>query len=100
MIEIKYHECDKPKIDYAFKIFDADILNGKFGKRIRFYFTRHNGERDWWTLHPYRKYVDAGEEQPDCIKINGKRYIGDDLYKLAREILLKKEAEVLDILEG
>lgn len=98
MIEIKFRKGDKPQLDYAFKFFNADILDDKLGKRIRFYFTRRDNELDWWILYPYEKY--AGEEPSDYIKINGELYTGDDLYRLAREILLKKETEALDILEG
>ena len=99
MIEIKKNKNDKPYVEYkAAKFFDAEILNDNNDKCIRFHFFRHDGERDWWVLYPYAKYADR--EQPDCIKIDDKRYSGDDLYRLAREIMLKKVAESLDILEG
>lgn len=100
MIVIKYHKYDKPHVEYkAAKFFNADILDDNNDKCIRFYFTRHDGERDWWVLYPYEKYVDE-EEPSDYIKINGELYTGDDLYRLARAIMMNKEAEVLDILEG
>lgn len=100
MIKIKYHveyNSHSHVEEDIVKFFDADILEDDiFGKHITFYFYKHNGESDYWSLHPYEKYAD-GE---DCIKIDGKQYTGDELYRLAREILLKKEAESLDILEG
>ena len=96
MIEIKYHKNDKPYVEYkAAKFFDADIKNDIC---IRFHFFRHDGEHDWWILYPYVKY--AGEEPSDYIKIDGELYTGDELYRLAREVMMKKEAEALDILEG
>ena len=98
MIKIKYHaEHNSSHIDEDIvKFFDVLIFDDNFGKYIAFYFYKHNGESDFWSLHPYKKYAD-GE---DYIKIDGKLYTGDELYRLAREILLKKEAEALDILEG
>lgn len=98
MIEIKYHECGKPHVDNAIKFFNAEILDDDVDKCIRFYFSRRDKTLDWWVLSPYEKYTD--EELPDYIKIDGELYTGDDLYRLAREIIMKKEMEVLDILEG
>lgn len=98
MIEIKYHADNSCVEKDIVKFFDAAIFEDNFGKYIAFFFYKHNGESNFWVLYPYKKYADG--EQPDCIKIDGKRYSGDDLYRLAREILLKKEAEALDILEG
>lgn len=98
MIEIKYHIHGEPHIEHkAAKFFDVNIFDG-IDKCIRFHFFRRDNERDWWILYPYKKYAD--EDQLDYIKIDGKLYTGDELYRLARGILLKKETEALDILEG
>ena len=97
MIEIKYHvEHNSHVEEDIVKFSNVRIFDDNFGKYIAFYFYTHDGESDFWSLHPYKKYAD-GE---DYIKIDGKLYTGDDLYRLAREILLKKEAKALDILEG
>jgi hypothetical protein len=97
MIEIKYHVENNSHVEEDIvKFSNVRIFDDKFGKYIAFFFYKHNGERDFWSLHPYKKYAD-GE---DHIKIDGKLYTGDELYRLAREILMKKEAESLDILEG
>lgn len=98
MIEIKYHLYGKPHVDNAIKFFNAEILDDNDDKCIRFHFSRRDKTLDWWVLSPYDKYID--KELPDYIKIDGELYTGDDLYRLAREILMEKETKVLDILEG
>lgn len=99
MIEIKYHAYGKSHVEYnAIKFVNAEILDDDDDKCIRFHFSRRNHECDWWVLCPYEKYTD--EEPIDYIKINDKQYIGDDLYRLAREILMEKETKILDILDG
>lgn len=98
MIEIKHHirhNYSHIEEDIV-KFSDVQIFDDNFGKYIAFYFYKHNGESDFWSLHPYKKYADG----KDHIKIDGKLYTGDDLYRLAREIMLKKVVESLDILEG
>lgn len=98
MIKIKFHVNGKPRSENIVNFLDVAILDDENSKGIRFYFYKSSGERDWWVLYPYKKY--AGGEQPDYIRIDGKLYTGDDLYRLARELMMKKEAEALDILEG
>ena len=97
MIEIKYHKYVNSQVEEDIvKFFDVLIFDDNLGKYIAFYFYKHNGESDFWSLHPYKKYAD-GE---DYIKIDDMLYTGDELYRLAREIMLKKVVESLDILEG
>ena len=97
MIKIKYHTQNNSHVEEDIvKFSNVRIFDDNFGKYIAFHFYTHDGESDFWSLHPYKKYAD-GE---DYIKIDDMLYTGDNLYRLAREILLKKEAEALDILEG